>query len=624
VTLQRGVYQTPKIYIEGPETRVPLPRLSGVPGFVGLAQRGPLNSPQPLTSWGQFGSIFGRIQDGYFLGPAVYGFFANGGMLCYATRVADTETETKRPVAASYLVYNQAGKGVIQIDALDEGTWGNDIMIEVEPGTEKMALSRLQLSASQGTDVLFAGSTVDLHAGSLVTLVRKNEASVREEVEIQEVRSSTEIKLTRRLEKGFPKESLVLGYGFNLTIAWTEKKESFVNLSLNEDHERFLEYAINGDEKESSYIARMAQGHSILVRARLTTAGREPPVRPFRDTDTVVQQTQGKEAQVPIDFRYFTGYHDGSYFPQPDPAAHGYQGLAALETVEEIDLVSIPDLNKSQEAGTGVDRFNNFKQAQYHIVQHCETMANRFAILDAPPMDPSEVHRPADFLTTWAEDLGYASAARYGAMYFPWIRINPIEDTKPARFIPPSGHVAGVYARSDAAQGVHKAPANEILREVYQVQYAIDDEIQALLNPAGVNCIRSLPGRGIRVWGARTLSREAQWRYLTVRRVSVAITREMLTSLAWTVFEPNDARLWSGITSTLNSLLRGLFQRGMLAGTMPEQAFYVKCDAETNPPEAIHRGEVTTEVGFAPVHPAEFIAVLIKRTPESLKVREAS
>jgi phage tail sheath protein FI len=171
--------------------------------------------------------------------------------------------------------------------------------------------------------------------------------------------------------------------------------------------------------------------------------------------------------------------------------------------------------------------------------------------------------------------------------------------------------VAGIFARSDTRVGVFKAPANEEIFGVLDLETSIDNSIQDQLNPEGVNCLRVFPGRGIRVWGARTLSRDPNWRYVSVRRLFLTLRRWIDLNMAWATFEPNALPLWVRIQRELTTYLTTLLRAGALQGTTPAQAFYVKCDAETNPPDLREAGQVVIEIGLAPLAPAEFIVVRI-------------
>jgi phage tail sheath protein FI len=230
------------------------------------------------------------------------------------------------------------------------------------------------------------------------------------------------------------------------------------------------------------------------------------------------------------------------------------------------------------------------------------------AILDAPPkMTPQQV-------MTWrSEEAMYDSA--FATLYYPWVKVdNPIgSNGNSEMLIPPSGHIAGVWARTDQSRGVWKAPANDTIRGVLDLAYGVTQNEQSLLNPMGINCIRPFGTRGIRIWGARTLASDSDWRYINVRRLFNMVETTILEGTQWAVFEPNDMTLWEGVKRTLNGFLRGLWSAGALFGATADQAFYVKCDAETNPPESIDAGLLVVEVGIAPVKPAEFVVFRISQ-----------
>ncbi|TQM83931.1 hypothetical protein FHX81_6365 [Saccharothrix saharensis] len=272
-------------------------------------------------------------------------------------------------------------------------------------------------------------------------------------------------------------------------------------------------------------------------------------------------------------------------------------GFGGLEAIDEITMVAVPDLMSSYQRGA--ISLESVKAVQLAMIAHCELMGDRIAVLDTPPdLNPQQVK---DWRLNGA---GYDS--KYAALYYPWIKIfDPATDDH--SFIPPSGHMAGVWARTDATRGVHKAPANEVVRGAVALQTQLTKAEQELLNPIGVNCVRAFPGRGIRVWGARTLSSDAAWRYLNVRRLFNYLEESILDGTQWVVFEPNDDALWARIRRTISAFLVTEWRKGALFGLTPDEAFYVKCDRETNPAESIDLGQVICEVGIAPVKPAEFV-----------------
>ncbi|MBF9069840.1 phage tail sheath subtilisin-like domain-containing protein [Streptacidiphilus fuscans] len=272
-------------------------------------------------------------------------------------------------------------------------------------------------------------------------------------------------------------------------------------------------------------------------------------------------------------------------------------GFGGLEAVDEVSMVSVPDLMAAYQRGA-ID-LESVKAVQLALIAHCELMGDRLAIIDPPP------GLNARQISVWRQETaGYDS--KYAALYYPWIKVFDPASAQ-TRMIPPSGHVAGIWARNDAERGVHKAPANEVVRGAVDLEMQITRGEQDLLNPLGINCIRAFPGRGIRIWGARTLSSDPAWRYLNVRRYFNYLEESILTGTQWVVFEPNDQALWARIRRNISAFLVTEWRSGALFGATPDDAYYVKCDGETNPPESVDLGRVICEIGVSPVKPAEFV-----------------
>lgn len=281
--------------------------------------------------------------------------------------------------------------------------------------------------------------------------------------------------------------------------------------------------------------------------------------------------------------------------PMMDNGADAWrQRLTTLQSLEGFDLVCAPDLTKSS---SSVDMVVA-RQAQ--ILAYCALMGDRFAILDGLRA------------TSQLEQQRQRLRSSYGALYFPWL--SPSDAPSGADYVPPCGCVAGIYARNDDSIGIHKAPANELVEGVSSLERSLSRNDQARLNPVqdrlgSINFIRSMPGRGIRIWGARTLSREPEWRYINVRRLVITVKRWLEYNLAALVFEPNTPDLWAIAKRDVTAYLSGLLQQGALKGPEPEKAFYVKCDTETNPAMARDAGQLVVEIGLAPLEPGEFIRV---------------
>ena len=278
-------------------------------------------------------------------------------------------------------------------------------------------------------------------------------------------------------------------------------------------------------------------------------------------------------------------------------AANLDQGLRRFEAIDEIAIVAAPLPPDTVAA--------SLTAAQTRLIAHCENMKDRVAILDS-----------RDFTTdgpaVTAQNIGRPTSVKgYGAFYFPWIWVaDPLGKADARIAVPPSGHLAGVYARSDAERGVHKAPANEVLRGALEVRYPVSKSLQDVLNPAGINCIRSF-GSTIKVYGARTLASDSagdpEWTYVNVRRLVNFIRESIDEGTQWVVFEPNAPDLWSKIRRNVGAFLNGVWASGALLGATADQAYYVRCDETTNPPAVRELGQVVTEIGIAIVRPAEFV-----------------
>ena len=272
-------------------------------------------------------------------------------------------------------------------------------------------------------------------------------------------------------------------------------------------------------------------------------------------------------------------------------------GFGGLEMFEEITMVLAPDVVTAQVAGL-ID-FDGVKAIQTAMISHCELMGNRMAILDTP------AGLNAQQVSDWrVNQAGFDS--KFAVAYWPWLQIFDPSVGHNVAF-PPSGYMAGIWSRNDDTRGVFKAPANEVVQGAVGLEYNVTRGEMDMLNPEGVNSIKAFPGRGIRVWGGRTLSSDAEWRYINVRRYFNYLEESILQGTQWCVFEPNDDRLWGRIRRTISAFLVNEWRSGALFGSSPAEAFFVKCDGENNTAESIDLGMVVTEIGVAPVKPAEFV-----------------
>ncbi|HEV2915055.1 MAG TPA: phage tail sheath subtilisin-like domain-containing protein [Pyrinomonadaceae bacterium] len=711
-------FRTPGVYIREVEVKPPPRVRMDITGFVGHAERGPLNFPQPLTSWGEYLDIYGEFVGYGYLPYCVFTFFVNGGEKCYVVRVEhvsaakagldldsrifiiteQTQTSlraegvpeevlakledkkeqvikgtdrfvgvladaigTEQAERFKSLFLKYARRRLIHVEAINEGDWGNSIEVVAEnDSSDGLFLTELASGLKAGDTEAHLKSVAGLQEeiageikGDQVKLLHPEIPTLQEQAAIKEIRFDEKIAVfDKPATRDFPAGTRVLGKGFRLTFRYTRngqlvRGEVFDNLSADPNHDRYFVRVINGDPEETDYINRIRAGTSILVRVTdLSEGDTRPRPRISGQGANLSGGSDGERAQV--ETNYFTGYKEGDYFRPAMPTGagpetvgnqqEGFFGLAAYEAVEEIGIVAIPDLILHDlydtlpesripeqgvifaEAPKDQKKFEALKDGQAEMLFHCQKMGERFAVLDSPR--GAEIGKGGNRIEEWPSNFQLLPGAKYGALYYPWIRQKNGDFDGRELFIPPCGAVSGVYSRSEQGRGVGKAPANEVLQGTVELEFCLDDAEQSILNPKGINCLRIFPGRGLRIWGARTFSLEPSSIYVNVRRVVLSVIKNILVNLRWTVFEPNDRQLWDRITATLSLFFNGLFESGALAGANPNEAFFVKCDEETNPPEIIDLGQVITEIGFAPERPAEFILVTIKRSPGALSVSE--
>lgn len=321
-------------------------------------------------------------------------------------------------------------------------------------------------------------------------------------------------------------------------------------------------------DAEDFYLRRL-EDRSTFVKLSVTGAG-QLDARPDWPLAALSGGSDGA-APTADDYR---GEH-------ADPALRTGLAALAMDPYREISLVVAPAAAEPVASA---------------VIDHCERDRFRFAILDIP-----EGQADARLLDPRAD-----RESSYAAIYWPWIRVRDGRSGE-LRLVPPSGHVAGLYARTDATRGVWKAPANDVLNGVLGLERDIDNETQEILNPRGVNAIRRFPGRGIRVWGARTISSSPLWKYVSVRRLFIFLEQSIYDGTQWVVFEPNDERLWERVRDTIRLFLRSQWRNGALVGITENEAFHIACDRTTMTQDDIVNGRLICEIGVAPVRPAEFV-----------------
>jgi hypothetical protein len=472
--------------------------------FVGLATRGPVNTPILVTNWSQYSLEFGEFMEGSYMAHAVYGYFNNGGGACYVVRIGRDDG----PVPASAELKSAGGVSAYSVIARD----GGDDELSVEIADEDGDDESFRLSVKRGADV----------------------------------------------------------------------QETFERVTVRRGKQN---------------VATVVNDRSKLIRLEEATATAGADKRP---ANGAVKLNGGGPAEpAPITTTEYIG----------DAAERS--GIGGLAAVDGITMVCAPDIVAAYERGA-IDAAG-FAAMQRAMVDHCDAMGDRMAILDPPPgLNPQQIGE-------WRVASNIDS--KFAAVYWPWIKVfDPSQGTTIS--VPPSGHMAGIWGRSDDERGVHKAPANEVVRGALGLDIQITRTEHDQLNPIGVNCLRTFNGRGIRVWGARTLSSDTPWTYVNVRRLFNYIESSLLEGMQWVVFEPNDLDLWQRIRRTCTAFLTGVWRDGALFGATPEEAFFVKCDAETNPPDLVDKGQVNVQIGIAPVKPAEFVIFSISQYSGGGQVNE--
>jgi hypothetical protein len=495
-------YLTPGVYVEEvPSTSKPIEGVgTSIAAFVGLAPGGPVNTPMRISNWTQFAKIFGDpnepdngpFMEGAYLAHSVYGFFQNGGGLCWVVRVGAGDGAAARPQAA------------------------------------------LPAAADKTIEAFHAEALPDVNGSVKVEVTEEPSAG----------------------EGAEPTYKLVVDAG-------TDGKEEYEGLTL---------------KKGRQNLATKVNSSSKFIK--ITETAGLPDSRPATGTYTLSAPSAAAEEVKATDF-------------EGDVARR--KGMGGLAAVDEITMVCMPDAMGLASDGDDAQ----LRDLQGKMIAHCEGAGDRMAILDAPPN-----LLPQEILEWRMNAAGYDS--KFATLYYPWIEVMDPLSNQPM-LVPPSGHVAGVWCRTDSNRGVHKAPANEVVLGVNGLGFQVTQTEQGGLNKVGINCIRSFPGRGIRIWGARTLSSDPEWRYINVRRLFNYIAESIMEGTQWSVFEPNDERLWMQLRIAASNFLTRTWREGALFGATPEQAFFVKCDSETNPPDVIEAGQVICEIGIAPVKPAEFV-----------------
>jgi phage tail sheath protein FI len=571
-------FRAPGIY-QSFDTVVPPPLSianTRIAGFVGLTQKGPMNEATRLQNWDEFVETFGVSTDSY-TADSVLGFFKNGGTDCWVVRVAHTAPQGEvagidHAACAEHVQVDDWGKPSLKIRALNEGSWGNMIWFRCvhAPGSQALLTRDLDIGSGEA----HVNSTRGFEAGALVRIYDRENSDfvVLTEVSDKLVKWGTETPVNRRHRAAAPTHLEVLT--FEIHVAMRDRREVFKGLQMH--------------PSSKNYAPRVVSQRSRLVR--LEDLGTKSPVpHNLPQALPMTRLSGGRDGAALVTPEDFIGHDNG-------PGER--TGLMSLAVNEEVAILAAPDAMRFYEREPGPAGELKAQRLQDQMISICENQKDRFAILDIPQSKDIE----------WVRRWRRRTDSSYCAYYWPWLRA--VVDDKP-RIVPPSGFLAGCFAHRDKG-GVHNAPANVEIEGVEDVSLRITEDHIGILNSESVNTFRLQ--RGVRPWGVRTASSDPQWRYISVRRLFIMLRRSLEAGFAWITFEPNDQRTWDLVRNRTVAFLSDLHQQGMLVGGNPEQAFFVKCDAETNPPEQVDSGLLICDIGVAPVSPAEFIMISLVQT----------
>lgn len=565
-------YLSPGVYVEEYDSgAVPMQGVStSTAGFIGLAQRGPVvGKPQLVTSFADYKRAFGgylseaKFGEARFLPYAVEQFFINGGSRAYIMRVAAEGAAAAKATA-----------GVLQIEAANPGEWGNKIRVTVEASSK----AKTQVIAVNGADLKLKNAE-GFNQGDVVELFDGKAKAYATIVSSLDNIVTLDAPCTLNVadEKiGTPK--YIKTCELTLTVKLDDVVETYANVSLCPEAGNFVS-------------ARARK--SDLVTIAVTEA--KAPAAPKEGKDEKAP-APAKAGVTPIELVggaaviALAGGSDGkvanvnpSVYMGADNGPGKRSGLAAFLENVDVSIMAIPGVTAPE--------------VQAALIAHCENCKSCFAILDVP-IDRKKTNDVVEFRDMY--DTTYA------AMYHPWLEMfDPL--AKRSAYFPPSGAMAGIYARTDNERGVHKAPANEIVRGCTGLSCNYNEGEQDILNPKGVNLVRAFTGRGIRVWGARTMSSNGLWKYVNVRRLYIYIEESIKANTNWVVFEPNSEVLWGRVTRTIEMFLATCWRSGALAGSTPSEAYFVECGPTTMTQDDIDNGRLICNIGIAAVKPAEFV-----------------
>jgi uncharacterized protein len=571
---------------------------TSVTAFVGYTSRGPLETPVTLTSFADFERTFGGLSANSVLSYAVQHFFLNGGSVAIVVRLATGS------VAATGKL-NAGRNAALTVTAKDPGSWGDTLRVAIDASTQVAGTFNLSVFD-------LAGTVSESYQNLSMTPDDPNfvERLVNPGSALISVQASGTTP---------PDATGTMSSPITAVPASADLENKTVTATIGQDEASFTLYDPRADGAPPATVAQLGmllerkirQGGGALGGVRVAPVGSR--LHAHGGTDDVLNLTGNGATELGLSGTVHAGAHplaggaDGS---RPDSAADivgspdAKTGVYSLLDVMDINLLCLPDLADPALAGARV--------AVLSAADQICVDKRAFLIVDSP----AEWQSLAQARAGLAEFDSVRSD--HSALYFPQVRLTDPLSGQPRSF-PPCGVIAGVMAATDGTRGVWKSPAgtSAVLTGVLELTVSLTDAENGLLNPLGVNCLRSFPIIGPVIWGARTLqgadALASDWKYLSVRRTALMIEESLYRSTKWVLFEPNDERMWGQIRLNVGAFMQSLFRQGAFQGSSASSAYLVKCDSSTTTQDDINKGIVNIIVGFAPLKPTEFVFIKIQQ-----------
>ena len=593
-------YLSPGVYVEEVESgAVPMEGVStSTAGFIGMAERGPvIGRPQLVTNFADYQRMYGsylseaKYGDYRFLPYAVEQFFLHGGSRAFIMRVVPQGAKCSAT----------SGSAVLKFTAANPGEWGDRLRVTITPASKAktQALEAIDDRSVRvkSCDGFTAGDVVEFYDGR--TLSHNRVKSAIDGVLSFEEPIGCDIVDTNLLPK-----KVIKTCEFNVSVRFEDAEETYLNVSLNESASSYIAARMQKSELVTVEVGKVPAQPAAQAPAEKKDDKKDekaPAVAPAAKAAGVMPPYKAVGGVGESLSLGFSGGSDGniggtkaSDYMGSDNGPGKRTGIQAFLENAQVSIMAVPGVTDSD--------------VQLALVAHCENTKSRFAVLDIP-LDKKKVGDVLDHRNMF--DTSYA------ALYHPWLEVfDPL--ARKSSYMPPSGAMVGIYARTDTERGVQKAPANEVVRGCTGLSCPYNEGEQDILNPQGVNLIRSFTGRGIRVWGARTASSNPLWKYINVRRLFIFVEESLKANTNWVVFEPNSEALWGRVQRTIELFLSSMWRSGALAGTSPGEAFFVNIGRSTMTQDDIDNGRLICNIGIAPVKPAEFVIFRItQHTVES-------